>query len=85
MNLLRPFLFPSIAALETVPSDAIASVVRWPGRRITLDGSAVLANALFLNLERDFDPNVPLEEMKATIINDETALLKLLDVEEVSA
>jgi hypothetical protein len=84
-ELLRPFLAPPIAQLEGSPAELMAYVVRWSGRRITLDGSAALANGVFLNLERDFDATVSFEDIKATIINDEVTMLKLLNVEEVAS
>lgn len=82
-ELLRPFLVPAIAQLENSKAEAMAYVVRWKGRRITLDGSAAVANGVFANLERDFEPTVSLDDVKAVIFNDEVNLLKLLNVEEV--
>ncbi len=83
-ELLRPFLAPTIVQLEASPAEAMAYVIRWKERRITLDGSAALANAVFLHLERDFEPTVSFEDMKKTIFNDELTMFKLLNVEEVS-
>jgi hypothetical protein len=82
-DLLRQFLPQSLAQLENADLEAMAYVVRWKGRRVTLDGSAAIANAVFLHMERDFEPSVSFEDMKTTIFNDETAMLKLLNVEEV--
>jgi hypothetical protein len=84
-ELLRPFLPPSFAALENSTAEAMAYVVRWKERRITLDGSAAIANGVFVHLERDFEPTVSFEEMKTTIFKDEAAMLKLLNVEQVAA
>ena len=36
-------------------------------------------------MERDFDATVSLDDIKATIYNDEVAIFSLLDVEEVDA
>jgi hypothetical protein len=83
-ELLRPFLAPSIAQLENSPAEALAYIVRWKGRRITLDGSAALANGVFVHLERDFDAIVSFEDMKATILSDEVMIFKLLNIEEVA-
>jgi len=82
-ELLWPFLVPAIAELENSKAEAMAYVVRWKGRRITLDGSAAVANGVYANLERDFEPTVSLDDVKAAIFNDEVNLLKLLNVEEV--
>jgi hypothetical protein len=84
-ELLWPFLAPAIAQLENSKAEAMAYVVRWKGRRITLDGSAALANGVFANLERDFEPTVSLDDIKAAVFNDEVSLLKLLNVEEVES
>jgi hypothetical protein len=84
-DLLRPFLAPAISQLENTPASAMAFIIRWNDRRVTLDGSAALANGVFLRSERDFDASVSLEDMKATIYNDELTLLKLLNVEEVDS
>jgi len=67
-ELLRPFLVPALCQLEDSPAEAMAYVIRWKGRRITLDGSAALANGVFLHLERDFDAAVPFEEIKETVL-----------------
>lgn len=83
-DLLRPFLAHSLAQLEQAEVEAMAYVVRWRGRRITLDGSAAIANGVFLHLERDFEPAVSFQDMKATLLNDEATMLKLLNVEEVT-
>lgn len=84
-ELLWPFLPPAIAALETSKAEAMAYVVRWKGRRITLDGSAALANSVFALLEREFEPRVSLDEIKVAILGDEATLFKLLNVEEVGS
>jgi hypothetical protein len=84
-ELLWPFLTPSIAHLENSLPEAMAYVIRWKGRRVTLDGSAALANGVFVRLEREFEPNVSFDDLKATIFNDEVAVLKLLNVEEVES
>jgi hypothetical protein len=84
-ELLFPFLAAAIAQMEPAKAEAMAYIVRWKGRRITLDGSAALANGLFANLERDFDPTVSFDEIKTVILNDELNLFRLLNVEEVAS
>jgi len=84
-DILRNFIVPGILNLDPVPSEAMAVVTRWPKRRITIDGSAALANAIFLQTAREFDATVDFEEMRQAILNDELELFKLLDVEEVEA
>jgi hypothetical protein len=84
-DILRPFLVPAILKLDQAPTEATAIVARWPTRRITLDGSAALANGIFVQMEREFDAAATFEVMKDTIRNDETELLAMLGVEEVEA
>jgi hypothetical protein len=82
-DILRTFMSPELLKLDPSPTEAVAIVARWPKHRITLDGSAALANGIFLQTEREFDANTTFEDMKTIIFNDETELLKLLGVEEV--
>jgi hypothetical protein len=82
-DILRAFIVPEILKLYPSPPNAMATVVRWQKRRITLDGSAALANGIFLQMEREFDANATYDEMKKTIFDDEAELLKMLGVEEV--
>ena len=44
----------------------MAIVSRWPQRRITLDGSAAIANAIYVQTERDFDAQASYEDVKQT-------------------
>jgi|SRR5271165_1607383 len=82
-DILRPFITPDIRNLESAPLRAMAVVVRWPGRRVTLDGSAQLANGIFVQMERDHAANASFDDMKQRIYDDEVAILRLLNVEEV--
>ncbi|HLX43862.1 MAG TPA: hypothetical protein VKR43_10530 [Bryobacteraceae bacterium] len=82
-KLLLPFIASEIQHLEKEPLRAMAVVARWPGRRITLDGSAQLANGIFVQMERDYAADVSFDNMKQLIYQDEVAILKLLNVEEV--
>lgn len=82
-DILRTFMAPELLKLDPSPTEAMAIVARWPKHRITLDGSAALANGIFLQTEREFDANTTFDDMKTIIFNDEAELLKLLGVEEV--
>lgn len=84
-ELLQPFLAPALAQLENSQVHTMAYVVKWKGRRIMLDGSAAIANAIFVHLEREFEPTVSFDDMKQAIFNDEATILKLLNVEEITA
>ena len=54
VSLLTPFLAPQLAALNAEPVSTIATVAKWENRKVTIDGSGVIANALFLRFEREF-------------------------------
>ncbi|HEY4365012.1 MAG TPA: hypothetical protein VGN17_28875 [Bryobacteraceae bacterium] len=80
-DILRPFIDTGIRKLDSAPLKAMALVARWPDYRITLDGSAQLANGIFVQMEREFDATASYEHMKEHIFADEVAVLKLLGVE----
>jgi len=82
---LRRLIVPHILKLESAPTEAMAVVTRWPNRRITIDGSAALANGIFLQMEREFDASLSFDEMKKAILSDESELFELLDIEEVES
>jgi hypothetical protein len=84
-DILRPFIVPAILKLDPAQTEAMAVVSRWPKHRITLDGSAAIANGIFVQTEREFDAETTYDQMKDTILNDELELFKLLGVEEVEA
>src|ERR1700733_14444597 len=84
-ELLWPFLVPALSQLESSRPEAMAYVIRWKGRRITLDGSAALANGVFVHIERDFDAAVSFDEIKETVYKDEATVFALLNVEEVES
>jgi hypothetical protein len=82
MNILGPFLAPQLVTLEREPVKTMAAVAKWDKRRVTLDGSGVLANGLFLKLEREFDGKAGYEDMAQQLRNDEEELFRILGVEE---
>lgn len=84
-DILRKFIVPGILALSKEETTAMAIVSRWPKYRITLDGSAALANAIFLQAERQFDATTSFDDMKGMIFQDQQDLFKLLDVVEVES
>ena len=85
IELLRPFAAPRIIALDPSPIKAFATVVRWAGRCVTIDGSAQIANAVFLKFERDFPGTMQIQEIASQLKLDEEELFALLGVEEVSS
>jgi hypothetical protein len=75
LDLLKPFLSPILQELE-------GEGVKWDRRRVVLDGSGALANALFLKFEREFDGSSNLREIAIQMKTDEDTLFKILDIEE---
>lgn len=82
LDILRPFVAPAMAALDKAPIITLASIAKWEKRKVTIDGSAAIANAVFLRFERDFDKTVSLAEIADQLRRDEDELFKMLGVEE---
>jgi hypothetical protein len=82
IELIKPFASPKIAALVNEEIDRFATVVKWKDRRITIDGSAQLANAAFLKFERDFDGSTPIGVIATKLRADEDELFAMLNIEE---
>jgi hypothetical protein len=82
LEILRPFLSSAIQALDDGDPMTGASVVKWGNRRVYLDGSNALANALFLKFEREFNDQTNFENIAVQLKGDEDAIFKMLDVEE---
>jgi len=85
MDILSPFAPPQITGIEKEIPRTMASVVRWDKRRVTLDGSASLANAAFLKFEREFDGPATFPEIADQILADQKQLFTILGVEEIPA
>lgn len=82
IDLLKPFLSPEMQRLNDDEVTTGACVVKWKKRRVTLDGSAVIANGVYVNLEREFAPEVSFEEMAIQLKSDEDSVFRMLGVEE---
>jgi len=82
LDLLKPFLSPILQELEGEGVKTGASILKWDRRRVVLDGSGALANALFLKFEREFDGSSNLREIAIQMKTDEDTLFKILDIEE---
>jgi len=82
IEILRPFAAHPLIGLETDPVKAIAAVVKWDKRRITVDGSNQFANAVFVRLEREFEGSFTYQEIAEQLQIDKSKLLELLDVQE---
>jgi hypothetical protein len=82
IDLLMPFAPSPLLGLEAQPLKATAAVAKWEKRRITVDGSAQLANGLFVNLEREFSAAESLETIAYQLKADEDQLFELIGVKE---
>jgi hypothetical protein len=82
VELLKPFAAMPLASVDPSPIRAVAAVVKWEKRRITVDGSGQLANGVFLRFEREFEGSATYDQMAAQLKTDEDELFALLDVKE---
>lgn len=82
IDIMKPFLSPAMRELEGEAVKTGASILKWEKRRVVLDGSGVLANALFLKFEREFDGSAGFLEIADQLRADQGALFKMLNVEE---
>jgi hypothetical protein len=84
IDLLKPFLPQQLQSFREGEITSGASVVKWKDGRITLDGSAVVANAVFLKYEQEFDSSVSFETIALALHTAEEELFQVLDIEENS-
>jgi len=82
IELLKPFAPAPLASLDSSPIRAIAAVIKWEKRRVTVDGSGHLANGLFVRLERDFEGTATFDEIAGQLKIDEDQLFDLIGVKE---
>lgn len=82
IDLLRPLLPDSLAAIDAAPLMAIATVAKWEDHKVTIDGSALIANALFIRLERIFAASESYTEITSKLRDDESEVFRLLGIEE---
>ena len=82
MEILNPFLPAQFAALSPEPVTTMAAVAKWESRKVTIDRSGIVANGIFLSLERDFDEASSYVEIVRQLRQDEDELLTMLGVEE---
>lgn len=81
-DLLRPLVPAQLANLEEDPIETAAVVVKWRSRKVLIDGSAILANAAFIRIDRDFERTSTYEEIAAQLHQDELKMFEVLDIEE---
>lgn len=82
IELLKPFAPMPFVKVEDSPITAIAAIIRWEGRRITIDGSGQLANGIFVRLERDFPGGLSFQEVAKQLRADEEQAFEIIGVRE---
>lgn len=82
IDILRPFIAPPLASLESDPLITLAAVAKWINRKVTVDGSAAVANGVFVRLDRDFPAASTYEDIIQQIKTDQANIFELLGVEE---
>lgn len=80
MQILEPFIPHRLRGLQEEPAATMASVVKWPKRRVTLDASPTVANAFLLQFEREFDGATDFFEILRYLSRDEEELFQILDI-----
>jgi hypothetical protein len=82
VDLLAPFVPHQLATLNSDPILTMATVAKWAGRKITIDGSGVVANGLFLRFEREFPTEIAYDSIARQLKSDQDELFGILGVEE---
>ncbi|MDX1983586.1 MAG: hypothetical protein SFV51_25160 [Bryobacteraceae bacterium] len=79
---LRPLISTHLPSLEAEPIQTMAAVVKWQNRKVTVDGSAAVANGVFLRLEREFSWTASYSEIATRIRSGQDSVFELLGVGE---
>jgi len=82
VELLKPFAPAPFINLDHSPITAVAAVIRWKDRRVTIDGSGQLANGIFVRLERDFPGSLSFYDIAKQLRADEDQVLDIVGVKE---
>lgn len=82
ISLLKPLLSTQLIALDPGSVTTMATVAKWANRKVTVDGSGIIANAAFLRLEREFPSDSSYVEIAEQLRKDEVEMFQVLGVEE---
>ena len=82
IDLLKPFAPINLQNIDDSPITAVAVIIRWEGRRITIDGSGQLANGIFVRLERDFSGELSFQDVARQLLADQVQAFKIIGVQE---
>jgi hypothetical protein len=78
VKFLQPLIAPQFTSLESGEVKTAAAIVRWENRKVTIDGSGLLANGIFIRIERDFAPEIPYPEIAEQLKADEDQVFSML-------
>ncbi len=67
VSLLTPLNGPPLATLDSEPIGTMATVAKWAHRKVTIDGSGVIANAVFLRFERECPSTATYNEIAGSL------------------
>jgi hypothetical protein len=81
MKILGRFVPAQLAALDGDVT-TMASIVKWAKRKVIIDGSGQIANAIFLRFERQFEGTSTYQQIAEQLRADEQSLFAMLDVKE---
>jgi hypothetical protein len=82
LEILKRLIPAPMAALETESPRTMASVVVWNKRKVTIDGSGIIANGIFIRFEREFSADLSYQEIGHQLQADEDGIFAMLDVQE---
>ncbi len=82
-NILREAIIAErVLALDSEQPTVMAIVVKWLRYRVTIDSSVALANAIYVQMEREFEGQATFDDVKTAVRTDQSALFDLLNIEE---
>jgi hypothetical protein len=81
IRFIEPLIAPQVTSMESGDVTTVAIVVKWDNRRVTIDGSGLLANGIFIRIERDFTPDIPYPEIAKQLNADEDQVFAMLGLE----
>ena len=82
IEILEPLISTPIASLEPNSVQSMATIVKWPGRRVTIDASAQIANGIFIRYEREFSAETEYPSMARRLYEDELQVFVMLGIQE---
>ena len=84
-EILRPLIPSPFSELGDANFSTMANITKWGDHAITIDGSATIANGIYLKLERTFADSVTLADIATQIRKDELEVFAALGIEEATS